>query len=57
MSITNNKNQNSLLDLLIDCMSAESAPKIMSLKDEYNLNFSNFLILACVILQLIIGLA
>ena len=44
MSITNNKNQNPLLDLLIDCMSAESAPKIMSLKDEYNLNFSNFLI-------------
>ena len=45
MSMTHNKNQNPLLYLLINCISTRSAPKILSLKDYYNLRLLNFLII------------
>ena len=41
MPITHNKNLNSLLNLLLDCISAKSAPQILSLNDEYTF-FKNF---------------
>ena len=34
MSITHNENLNPLLDLLINCISARSAPQILSIKGE-----------------------
>ena len=41
-----NKNQTSLLNLLINCISTRSAPQItLSLKDEYTFRFSDFLII------------
>ena len=40
-----NKNRNSLLNLLINCISANSLPQILSVKDEYTLRFLNFLII------------
>ena len=45
MSITNNKNRNPLLNLLISCISASSATRILSLKEEYTFRFFNFLII------------
>ena len=45
MSITHNKNLNPLLNLLINCISARSAPQIFSIKDECTFHFSNFLII------------
>ena len=38
------KNRNSLLNLLINCISGRSAPQILSLKDNYIFRFSSFLI-------------
>ena len=38
-----NKNLNCLLDLLINCISARSAPQILSIKGDRTLLFSNFL--------------
>ena len=35
ISITHNKNVNPLLNLLINCISAKSAPQILSLNVEY----------------------
>ena len=45
ISITHNKKQITLLDLLINCISARSSPQILSLKDECTLRFSYFLII------------
>ena len=39
-----NKKGIPLLSLLINCISARSESQILSLKDEYNFHFSNFLI-------------
>ena len=36
---------NSFIILLMNCISARSAPQILSLKDEYAFLFSNFLII------------
>ena len=36
ISITHNKNQNPLLNLLNNCKSAKSVPQILSLNEEYN---------------------
>ena len=44
MSITHNKNLNLLLNLLINCISAKSAPQILSLNAEYS-GFFNLLIM------------
>ena len=43
MSITHNKNLNPLLNLLINCKSARSAPQILSIKDERTFLLLNFL--------------
>ena len=40
-----NKNRNPLFYLLISCISARSAPQVLSLKDEYTFRFSNFLVI------------
>ena len=45
MSITHNKNLNPLLNLLIYCISAKSAPQILSLNPELTFYFLNFLII------------
>ena len=42
--MTHNKNRNYLLCLLIDCISARSAPQISYSKDECTFRFSNFLV-------------
>ena len=42
--MTHNKNQNPLLYLFVNCISARSGPQVLSLKDEYTFCFSNFLI-------------
>ena len=34
--MTHKKNQNALLNLLINCVSARSAPEILSIKDDYS---------------------
>ena len=39
MSITQNKNCNPLLNLLISCISARSAPQLLSIKDECTFHF------------------
>ena len=39
------KNQNPLLDLLINYISVEPSPQTLPLKDQYTLRFSNFLII------------
>ena len=39
MSITHNKNLNPLLNLLINCISAKSVAKILSLNVEYTFPF------------------
>ena len=44
--ITHNKNQISLLYLLINYISARSAPQILSVRDEHILRFLNFLIIS-----------
>ena len=44
------------LFFFINCISTRSAPQMLSLKDEYNLRCSNFLIIICVILLLIVDL-
>ena len=44
ISITHNKNLNLLLNLLNSCISAKSAPQILSLNEEYTFPFLNFLI-------------
>ena len=44
ISITHNKNLNSLLNLLINCISARSEPKILSIKDECTFLFLSYLI-------------
>ena len=43
--MAHNKNQNLLLYLRINCISARSAPELLSLKNEYTLRFLNFVIL------------
>ena len=45
MSITLNKNLNPSSNLLINYISARSAPQILSIKDECTFPFSNFLII------------
>ena len=45
ISITHNKNLIPLLYLIINYISAKSVPQILSYKDEYDLRFSNFLII------------
>ena len=41
--ISHNQNQNPLLNLLINIISARSAQQLLSLKDGYTFGFSNFL--------------
>ena len=43
--MTHNNNPISLLYLLIDCISGGSAPRALSLKEEYTLRFLKFLII------------
>ena len=43
VAIIHNKNQNPLLNLLINCMSTKLASQIWSLKDEHIFRFLNFL--------------
>ena len=45
MSIINNKNLNHLLNSLINCISARSAPQILSMKGECTFLLLNFLII------------
>ena len=45
MSITHNKNLNPLLNLLINCIPAKSAPQIVSIKGDCTFLFLNFLII------------
>ena len=45
MSITHSKNLNPILNLLINYISAKSAPHILSLNGEYTFIFLNFLII------------
>ena len=45
ISITHNKNLNHLLNLLNNCISAKSAPQILSLNQEHTFLFFNFLII------------
>ena len=45
MSITHNNNLNPLLNLLINCISARSAPQILCIKGECTFLFLNFLII------------
>ena len=45
ISITHNKNLNPLLNVLINYISAKSAPQILSLNAEYTFLFLNFLIM------------
>ena len=42
ISITRNKNLIPLLNFLINCISAKSAPQILSLNDEYSFLFFKF---------------
>ena len=42
MSITHKENLNPLLNVLINCISARSAPQILSMKSECTLLFSYF---------------
>ena len=42
--ITHNKKEISLINLLFNCVSARSAPQVMSIKNECPFRFSNFLI-------------
>ena len=44
-SIAHNENLNPLLNLLINFISGISAPQILTLKDDYTLCFSNFLVI------------
>ena len=46
MSITHNKNLNPLLNLLINCISARSAPQISSIKGDCTFHLLNFLIIS-----------
>ena len=43
--MTHNKNQNPLLNLLINCIPARSATQILCIKDNYTFRFLNFLII------------
>ena len=43
--VTHNKNLNPLLNLLTNCISARSAPQILSIKDNCTFRFLNFLII------------
>ena len=45
MSITHNKNLNPLLNLPTSCISAKSAPQILSIKDECTFLFLSILII------------
>ena len=45
MSITHNKKRIPLLNLLINCISARLAPKLLSIKGDCTFLFSNFLII------------
>ena len=45
MSITHNKKRISLLNLLINCISARSAPQMLPIKGECTFHFLNFLII------------
>ena len=45
ISITHNKNLNHFLNLLNSCISAKSAPQILSLNEEYTFLLLNFLII------------
>ena len=42
ISVTHNKKQIPLLNLLINCIYARSTPQILSLKIKYTFRFSNF---------------
>ena len=53
MSIIHNKYRNPLLNLLINCISAESAYQILSIKSECTFLLLNFLINDVIIPQLI----
>ena len=44
MSFTHNKNLNPLLNLLINCISARSAPQILSIKGDSTFLLLNFII-------------
>ena len=44
ISIKYNKNLNPLLNLFINCISARSAPQVLSIKVECTFSFLNFLI-------------
>ena len=45
MNVTHNKDLNTLLNLLINCLSAKSAAQILSLNAEYTFLILNFLIM------------
>ena len=45
MSTTHNKNLNPLLNLLINCIPAKSAPQILFLNVEYTFLFLNFVVM------------
>ena len=55
MSITHNKNLNTLLNLVINCISARFAPQVLSIKGECTFLLTNFLYLICVIDLLVIN--
>ena len=46
ISIMHNKKQVPLLDMLLSCISARSESEILSIKEEYTVCFSNFLLIA-----------
>ena len=46
MSITHNKDLNPLINLIINCISARSAPQILSIKGECTFHLLNFLIIS-----------
>ena len=45
MNQMHNQKRIPLLDLLVNCISATSEPKILSLKDKYTWSFLSFLII------------
>ena len=54
ISIMHNKKQVPLLDMLLSCISARSESEILSIKEEYTVCFSNFLLIALRNSQLIV---
>ena len=45
ITVKHNKNRILLLNLLINCISAKSAPQIIFIKDDHTFSFLNFLII------------